>query len=78
MTPAQSLANIELIDNQRIMAPEIQTVRAALAAGRKDLRNVTKARGILEACLMDIHASDPSHKSAIECAWMALRRLDAE
>ena len=78
MTPAQALANMELIVNQRIMAPEIQTVRMALATGRKDLRKATKARGILEACLMDIHATDPSHKSSIECAWMALRRLEEE
>lgn len=49
-----------------------------LVSLRKDLRKANKARGILEACLRDIHTTDPGHKSAIECAWVAIQRLDEE
>lgn len=57
---------------------ERQVVLGALASLRKDLRKANKARGILEACLRDIHTTDPAHKSAIECAWVAIQRLDEE
>ena len=75
MTPTTAFANIRLATGDTFKT-EIQTLRIALSVAREDARKAVKARGILEAVLRDIHATSPEHKSAIECAWAALSRVD--
>lgn len=75
MTPTTAFANIRLATGDTLKT-EIQTLRVALSTAREDARKAVKARGILEAVLRDIHATSPEHKSAIECAWAALSRVD--
>lgn len=77
MSPADALSFIHASCREPMLA-ERSIVLNALKQGRKDLRKAAKARGILEACLREIHTIDPAHKSAIECAWVALQRLDEE
>ena len=77
MRPADALSAI-YVNCREPMLTERSIVLSALKQGRKDLRKAAKARGILEACLREIHTIDPAHKSHIECAWVALQRLDEE
>lgn len=77
MRPADALSAI-YVNCREPMLTERSIVLSALKQGRKDLRKAAKARGILEACLREIHTIDPAHKSVIECAWVALQRLDEE
>jgi len=76
MTPTTAFANIRLATGDTFET-EIQTLRIALSVAREEARKAVKAQGILEAVLRDIHATSPDHKSAIECAWVALSRVDA-
>lgn len=75
MTPTAAFANIRLATGSTFET-ELQTIRTAWTAAKDDARKATKARGILEAALRDIHATSPVHKSQIECAWTALNRID--
>lgn len=75
MTPTTAFANIRLATGDTLKT-EIQTLRTALSVAREEARKAVKAQGILEAVLRDIHATSPDHKSAIECAWVALSRVD--
>lgn len=75
MTPTTAFANIRLATGDTFKT-EIQTLRTALSVAREEARKAVKAQGILEAVLRDIHATSPDHKSAIECAWVALSRVD--
>lgn len=74
MTPAVAFANIRQATGGTFEA-EIRTLQIALAVARDDARKANKARGIAESCLRDIHATSPEHKSAIECAWVAISRV---
>ena len=74
MTPTTAFANICLATGDTFET-EIQTLRIALSVAREEARKAVKAQGILEAVLRDIHATSPDHKSAIECAWVALSRV---
>lgn len=75
MSPTVAFANIRLATGSTFEA-EIRAIRIALATARADTRKATKARGILEAALREIHEASPEHKSRIECAWAVLNRLD--
>ena len=75
MTPTTAFANIRLATGDTFEM-EIQTLRIALSVAREEARKAVKAQGILEAVLRDIHATSSEHKSAIECAWVALSRVD--
>ena len=75
MTPTTAFANIRLATGDTFET-EIQTLRIALSVAREEARKAVKAQGILEAVLRDIHATSPEHKSAIECACVALSRVD--
>lgn len=75
MTPTTAFANIRLATGSTFEA-EIRTLQIALAAAKDDARKATKARGILEAALREIHEASPEHKSRIECAWEVLNRID--
>lgn len=75
MTPTTAFANIRLATGDTFET-EIQTLRIALSVAREEARKAVKAQGILEAVLRDIHATSPDHKSTIECAWVALSRVD--
>ena len=75
MTPTTAFANIRLATGDTFKT-EIQTLRIALSVAHEEARKAVKAQGILEAVLRDIHATSPEHKSAIECAWAALSRVD--
>ena len=75
MTPTTAFANIRLATGDTFET-EIQTLRIALSVAREEARKAVKAQGILEAVLRDIHATSPDHKSAIECAWVTLSRVD--
>lgn len=77
MSPFEALEAMHL-DCKGDRDKERSVLSGALKAGRKDIRKANKVRGILEACLRDIHATDPAHKSAIECAWVAIQRMDEE
>ena len=74
MTPTTAFANIRLATGDTFET-EIQTIRIALSVAREEARKAVKAQGILEAVLRNIHATSPDHKSAIECAWVALSRV---
>lgn len=75
MTPTAAFANIRLATGDTF-EDEIRTLQIALAAAKDDARKANKARGIAEACLREIHATSPAHKSQIECAWTAINRID--
>jgi hypothetical protein len=75
MTPSNAFANIRLAAGDTLDT-EVQTLRVALGAAREEARKANKVRGILEAVLRDIHGTSPEHKSAIECAWTAVNRVD--
>ena len=77
MNVTQAIVNLTAATGTTF-AQEIQIIRTDLRIAKDQAKKATKARGILEACLRDIHATDPKHKSAIECAWVALQRLDEE
>lgn len=74
MTPTNALANIRLATGDTFET-ELQTIRTAWITAKDDARKANKVIGILEACLRDIHATGPEHKSAIECAWSAVNRV---
>lgn len=75
MTPTTAFANLREATGSTYES-EIQTIRSAWLTAKDDARKATKARGILEAVLRDIHATSPEHKSQIECAWTAINRID--
>lgn len=75
MTPTTAFANLRE-GTGRTYESEIQTIRTAWTTAKDDARKATKARGILEAVLREIHEASPEHKSRIECAWTALNRID--
>ena len=77
MNVTQAIVNITA-DTGSTFAQEIQVFRTEIRIAKDQAKKATKARGILEACLREIHTIDPAHKSAIECAWVALQRLDEE
>lgn len=54
MTPTTAFANIRRATGSTFEA-EIRTLQIALAAAKDDARKATKARGILEAALREIH-----------------------
>lgn len=55
---------------------EARCLQTEIRVARSSVRKAVKVRGILEACLRDILALDPRHKSAIECAWQEAARVD--
>lgn len=75
LTPTNAFANIREATGNTF-DQELQTIRGAWLTAKDDARKATKARGILEAVLRDIHATSPAHKSQIECAWTAINRID--
>ena len=75
MTPSTAVSNLRMATGGA-METEIQTLRGAWLTAKEDARKATKALGILEAVLRDIHSTSPEHKSAIECAWTAVNRID--
>lgn len=77
MTPTTAFANIRLGTGDTF-DQELQTIRQAWLTAKDDARKSVKARGILEAVLRDIHGTSPEHKSAIECAWTAINRVDQQ
>ena len=74
MTPTSAFASIREATGGTFET-ELQTIRTAWLAAKEDARKANRVIGILEACLRDIHAVDPKHKSAIECAWSAVNRV---